>query len=203
MMIDYKTARLLCTPVEFSLLQEVMPKKLTQLSTPELKSALQRVRRYSVKWGTLARQQGHSTDGSGDRSMRKHEWFREALNRVEARIARVEAAAAKSAATSGLNRVKARKAAIAKKAAKTAAKKTVAKKAAVAVPKPPKKTAVKAASKAAARRGSPMPKEVRAKEKAITNQLRIEKSGISSRIRGHVSAQGRRNQAARSSRKRS
>jgi hypothetical protein len=83
-----------------------------------------------------------------------------------------------------------------KTATKSPAKKTVAKKAV-------KKAAVKAAKEAVK---SPsvksMPLAKQAKQKAITTGLRIQKSGLSSRVRGHVSAQGRRNQAARSARKR-
>jgi len=77
------------------------------------------------------------------------------------------------------------------------AKKAAAKKAAAKKSPIKKKVAKKATSK------RPLPLTHQAKKKAIATRMRIERSGQSSRIRGHVSAAGRRNQAARSARKRS
>src|SRR5690606_12851834 len=81
----------------------------------------------------------------------------------------------------------------AKKAAKkTAAKKTAAKKAAK-LPAPGK----------AKRKTAPLDLTKQAEQKAISTKRRLDTSGLTTRIRGHVSSIGRRNQAARSSRKRS
>lgn len=46
----------------------------------------------------------------------------------------------------------------------------------------------------------PLSLKQQAKQKAIVSGQRIEASGLDSRIRGHVSAQGRRNEAARDGR---
>lgn len=179
MRIDYQNARSLCTSAEFDLLLDTRPKALTALSVTQLKRKASVARRYSDKWREQAKRGGNSKDGSAARSRQKHELFREALHRIEARIARIEKPVA---AVSKASKKTARK--VAKKAAKKAVKKTAS------VSPKGGKTAVLSLSK-------------RAKQKAITTSRRIEASGLTSRIRGHVSARGRRSQAARSSRKRS
>lgn len=182
MRIDYQNARSLCTDAEFGLLQVTKPKSLTALSAAQLKQKAGIARKYADKWREQAKRGGNSTDGSADRSRQKHEFFREALTRIEARIARIEKPTAPVT-----------------KAAKKAAKKT-AKKAA-------KKVAGKAAKKAAkslSKGGKAgLSRSNKANQKAIASSQRIAASGLSSRIRGHVSARGRRNQAARASRQRS
>ena len=174
MRIDYKKARSLCTDAEFDLLLETKPKSLTALSLAQLKRKAAVARKYSDKWREQAKRGGNPKDGSAARSHEKHELFREALNRIEARIARIEKPVAAAAEK--------KKKKTAKKSAKKSAKKTAA------------------VSPESGKASLPLRK--RAKQKAINTSRRIEASGLTSRIRGHVSARGRRDQAARSSRKR-
>jgi len=173
MQINFEEARKLCTAAELSLLQDSRPKIMTGFSGKQLKQKAAIARKYSDKWREMAKRGGNSTDGSAARSKLKHGLFREALSRIEARIARTEKPAVKVPA---------------KKAAKKAVKKTAKKSA---------RASIKSNTAAA------LPLSKRANQKAVITSRRIAASGLTSRIRGHISASGRRNQAARSSRKRS
>jgi hypothetical protein len=176
MKIDFLTARALCTASELALLQDTRPKSLTGFPIGELKKKAALARKYADKWREQAKRGGNSKDGAAARSQQKYELFREALTRLEARIARIEKPAPP---------------------AKKAVKKT-------APPKPAKKAAKKTAKVSIKSRKEPaLALSKRANQQAITTNRRMETSGLTSRIRGHVSARGRRNQAARSSRKRS
>jgi hypothetical protein len=187
MKIDYQNARQLCNAAELSLLEDTKPKSLTKFSEAELKRKISQARKYSDKWRDQAQAQGNSTDGSGARSMQKHELFKEALNRFEARLSRTTVAAKKVPAKA------VQKKAAQKKAAKKVSTKKTARKSGKAS-SPPK----------AERKGGPIiPLGRKAKQMAIGTESRMATSGLTTRIRGHVSARGRRDQAARSSRKRS
>jgi hypothetical protein len=203
MQINYQHAKALCTASEFSLLEETKPKNLTGLTEGELKRKAAQARKLSDKWRDQARSKGHSTDGSAARSQQKHELFQEALVRFEARLQRVSSStgAAKKATT---KQAVAKKAPAKKVSAKKApAKKAPAKKASAKKAPAKKAPAKKASATKAARRGAPPnPLAAQANQKGITTQRRMETSGLTSRIRGHVSARGRRSQAARSARKR-
>lgn len=195
MQIDYKKARVLCTDTELSLLNDSKPLNVAKFTPAELKRKVTQARKFSDKWREQAIKQGNSTDGSAAKSEAKHEFFKEALARFDSRLAKVSAPAAvvKKVAVK-----KVAKKAVAKVAVKAVVKKAVAKKA-VAKKAVAKKAGVAKSSKAR----SAMSLANQAKKKAIGTDLRMSKSGINSRIKGHVSASGRRNQAARSSRKRS
>lgn len=173
MQLNFEEARKLCTAAEFSLLQDSRPKIMTGFSGKQLKQKAAIARKYSDKWREMAMRGGNSSDGSAARSKQKHALFREALSRFEARIARIGKPAVKAPA---------------KKAAKKAVQKIAQKSA---------RASIKGNSAAA------MPLSKRANQKAVITSRRIAASGLTSRIRGHISASGRRNQAARSSRKRS
>jgi hypothetical protein len=204
MKIDYKQAKTLCTAAEFSLLEDTKPKSLTTFTAAELKRKAAQARKYSDKWREQARSQGQSTDGRGARSQDKHELFQEALERFEARLSRVVAAVPVKKAAA--KKVVAKKAPAQKTPSKKAAEKKVAARKAAAVVAPAKKAAKKAARKAGGKftgkSGAPDSLAKQAKQKAIGTKRRIEASGLNTRVRGHVSASGRRNQAARSARKR-
>ncbi|MEX1049661.1 MAG: hypothetical protein WED15_09040 [Akkermansiaceae bacterium] len=197
MNINYQNARMLCSATELSLLEDTKPKTLTGFTDAELKRKVAQARKYSDKWRQQAISQGQSSKGGGDRSQQKHELFKEALGRFEGRLTRTAASAKKAPAAKKVTKkvapVKAAAKKAATKAAKKAAKKVPAKKA-VKAPSPPE----------AVRKGGPIiPLGRKAEQKAIGTDMRMATSGITSRIRGHVSARGRRDQAARSSRKRS
>lgn len=181
MQINFEEARKLCTAAELSLLQDSRPKIMTGFSGKQLKQKAATARKYSDKWREQSMRGGNSSDGSAARSKQKHGLFREALSRFEARIARLEKPAVKTPTKKVATKTT-------KKAAKKAVKKIVKKSA---------RASIKGNSDAA------MPLSKRANQKAVTTSRRIAASGLTSRIRGHVSASGRRNQAARSSRKRS
>jgi hypothetical protein len=206
MQIDFVAAKTLCNASEFSLLLDTRPKSLTQFSAAELKRKLARARELADKWRGQAKRQGYSSNGSAMRSINKCALFVEATDRFQARLAKVgEAPAAKVdkkklaadalAAQQAANRMAA-KIPVKKTAKKASAKKATTKKA------PAKKAvAKKAPAKKAARERIDL--STQATQRARQTSSRVAASGKSSRVRGHVSAQGRRNQAARSSRKRS
>lgn len=182
MRIDYKKARALSSDVEFSLISDSKSPNITRFSPAELKKKITQARKHSDKWRQLAIKQGNSTDGSAANSYRKHEFFQETLNRFEARLSKLSAPAPVKKAAAGRSPGK-----------KTVLKKVPAKKAAARKPGVAKPTSAR----------TPMSLASQAKQKSISTSLRITASGLNTRIRGHVSASGRRNQAARSSRKRS
>jgi len=204
MQINYQQAKTLCTDAEFQILASVKPQALAAMKPAELRSLASKARKYSDKWLAQSRKQGNSTDGAGARSFTKHELFKEAVTRIEAKLEKATLAkpAAKKVVTKSAPAKKAaKKAAVAKKPAKKAAPIAPAKKAA-------SKKAVKAAAKKVAKKAvssrarDAMSLANQAKQKSIGTGLRMATSGKNSRVRGHVSAQGRRNQAARSARKR-
>lgn len=196
MQINYKTARALCTAAEFSLLEDTKPKTLTGFTTAELKRKATRARALADKWREQAKRQGNSTDGSGARSAQKHELFNEALARLEARLARIT-----PAVPTTTKKAAAKKAPAKKTAAKKVAAKKVAKKAAKKSPE--KKGPKLPAPGKGKRKTAPIALTAHAEQNAISTKRRLDTSGITTRIRGHVSSVGRRNQAARSTRKRS
>lgn len=210
MQIDYKNARTLCTDAEFRLLSETKPVPLSKLTPGELRKFIPQARKYSDKWLAQSRKQGNSTDGSGARSFEKHEMFKEAVLRLEARMDRLaNQAAAPVAKKVAAKKSAAKKAAVKKPAAKKAAVKKSAAKKSVANSSQVRKAAAKKAAKKSAKKVAASGKvrdamslAKQAKQKRIGTSKRLETSGLTSRVRGHVSAQGRRNQAARSARKR-
>jgi len=211
MQIDFVAAKTLCNASEFSLLLDTRPKSLTQFSAAELKRKLARARELADKWRGQAKRQGYSSDGSAMRSINKCALFVEATDRFQARLAKVgEAPAAKAdkkklaadalAAQQAANRMAA-KIPVKKTAKKASAKKATTKKAPAKKTVAKKAPAKKAAAKKVARERIDL--STQANQRARQTSSRVAASGQSSRVRGHVSAQGRRNQAARSSRKRS
>ncbi len=191
MKINYARAKTLCTATEFSLLEESKPARLTQFTAAELKRKIAQARKYADKW----RDQARSQAGPADRSKEKQELFSEALSRFEGRLERVSSKTASKNAPAGK---------AAKSTGKKVAKNTV-RKAAARVAKKAAKKAAKTGAKEITQGGvkksaRPLSLKKQAKQQAIVSSTRIEASGLTSRIRGHVSARGRRNQAARESR---
>lgn len=202
MQINYQKAKTLCTDVEFEILTKVKPQELAKMMVGELRALVPKARKYSDKWLAQSRSQGNSTDGAGARSFAKHEFFKEALSRIEAKLAKVTMGVVASGKAEKQT-VSAKKTVTTQKVAgkKIPAKKVVAKKAVKTAAA--KKIAKKIAKKAVSTRArNAMSLANQAKQKSIGIDLRMAKSGLTSRVRGHVSAQGRRNQAARSARKR-
>lgn len=209
MKINYPKAKTLCTDAEFRILTATKPRELATLAPAALRKLSTQARKYSDKWLQQSRKHGNSSTGAAQRSFEKHEYFKEALERIEAKLAKTATPAAAKKAP--VKKAAAKKASAKKAAAKKApakkvpAKKTPAKKAAkkAASKKAKKAVAKKAAKKAASSRArSAMSLATQAKQRSIGTGLRMAASGKNSRVRGHVSAQGRRNQAARSARKR-
>jgi len=201
MQIDFKTAKTLCTASEYALLQDARPKSLTQLSVPELKKKAARARMLSDKWRDLSRSQGRSSDGAAARSAQKQDLFTEALARFAGRLAKASGGASPATKVPAKKAVAA-KAVVKQTAKKTVAKKSVAKKAAKKAPAAAKMPKMPAAKKSSQKSKS-LDHTAKAEQHGRRSALRIAASGLSTRVRGHVSARGRRDQAARSSRKRS
>ena len=205
MKMNYQKARTLCTDAEFKLLTATKPRELAALVPAALRKLSSQARKYSDKWLQQSRKQGNSTTGAAARSFEKHEMFKEALERIDAKLAKAET-------TTPAKKAPVKKTAAKKAAAKKApAKKTATKKAA-ATKVPARKIASKKAKKAVAKKAAKKAVSTRArdamslanqaKQRSIGTGMRMAASGKNSRVRGHVSAQGRRNQAARSARKR-
>jgi hypothetical protein len=210
MAIDYKAAKKLCTAAELALLEQSKPTVLTGLSAADLRRMGGQARRYSDKWRELAIKQGAVAGAPVERTQAKHAFFAEAVTRFEAKLAKLVIAQEKAKAVAKKAPAKAKKApakpaqASRKKAAqKKAAKKKVAARKA-ASPAPAKKAAAKKpVVKAPPENAAALSRESKGIQKGrVTSQI-LDKSGLNSRVKGHVSASGRRNQAARSSRKRS
>lgn len=185
MQIDYAAAKKMCTAAELALLEQVKPVALAKLPAVRAKVLLGNARRFADKWRQQAIKQGHSTDGSAARSRKKQEMFAEAVSRLNARIEKLNAPAA-----------------AAKPAAKTITvrKKTARKR---AVPKPrAKKAARKKATRTPGKISKPNPRS-QIKRKAAAKSKKLKTSGITTRRKAHIKSMGKRNQAARSSRKRS
>jgi len=198
MKIDYNRAKSICTEKEFAVILAAKPPSLANMQPAVMRKLATQARRYGDKWLQQSRRQGNSSTGAGARSFEKHELFKELLERVEAKLAKVAPPVAKAAP--------AKKVAPAKKAP---AKKGPAKKAAVKKAAPKKKVAAEKVStpivtkKALSPRArNEMSLASQARQKSLLTSKRIASSGLTSRVKGHVSAAGRRNQAARSSRKR-
>jgi len=213
MSIDYKKAKSLCTATEYDLLEEAKPGAIALLTDEELKRKRAHARRLADKWREQAIEQGNSTDGSAQRSQEKHGMFQEALKRFETKLAESYAAqaATKAAAQAALAKpsVKKAEAKPAQASRQKAAKKKASKQKVAARKTTNRSTAEKEApaKKAAAKQppenAAALSRESKGIQKGRTTDQRVEKSGLNTRVKGHVSASGRRNQAARSSRKRS
>lgn len=210
MAIDFKAAKKLCTATELALLEQSKPTTLSGLSAADLRRRAGQARRYSDKWRELAIKQRAVVGAPVERSEAKHAFFAEAVNRFETKLSKVTAALEKAKTAAKKAPVKTKKApakpaqASRKKAAqKKAAKKKVAARKA-ASPAPAKKVAAKkAVVKTPPQNAAALSRENKGIQKGrVTSQI-LDQSGLKSRVKGHVSASGRRNQAARSSRKRS
>jgi len=185
MQINYATAKKLCTAAEMQLLERVKPVALATLPAARAKVLLGNARRHADKWRQQAIKQGQSTDGSAARSRAKQELFEEAVARLNARIEKLgkPAPAAKTAAKTV-----------------TVSKKTARKR---AVPKPrSKKQARKKATPTPGKISKPNPR-AQIRRKAASKSKKLMTSGITTRRKAHTKSMGKRNQAARSSRKRS
>lgn len=206
MKINYQKAKTLCTDAEFKLLTTTKPQELAGQTPAALRKLADRARKYSDKWLQQSRKQGNSSTGAGSRSFEKHELFKEAIARIEAKLAKAETTpvAKKTTAKKTVKKAPAKKATAKKAPAKKASAKKAAAKKATAKKATAKKAAAKkfAAKKTATRARGEMSLAKQAKQRSIGTGMRMAASGKNSRVRGHVSAQGRRNQAARASRKR-
>jgi hypothetical protein len=157
---------------------------LSKLSPGELKRYSQRARKLFDKWEGLRRSQSRTKvrkTGKAEspaNTKLKVQIFREALAKFDSRLSALEQAAAPKA--SAESQRKRRRTASSKPASQSRLKKSTPKKAARAAASPPKKGQKSA--------------------KAAAKQARVDRTGLTSRVLGHVSARGRRAQAARDKR---
>ena len=175
MAITRAQAQKICTNPEMQLVLASLPDGIGKLTAVQLRSKISRVRtlrdknldlfrRQSTSTKAVTRSKRGNTGAANANTERKAQLFDETLKRFEARLAKLETAAAKTAAKPAKKAVARKsptKAAVKKAPAKPAApKKSVAKKAAA------KKVAVKkpAAKKPAAKKATP--KKVAAKKVA-------------------------------------
>lgn len=211
MAIDFKLAKKLCSTAELKLLALTKPVPMAALSAAELRRKSILARRHADKWRELVIKQSGGDAEQAQHSQDKHRMFAEALGRFNGKLDKVlKAEQVKARPVAGKAPVNVKKApakpaaASRKKAAqKKAAKKKVAARKA-ATPAPARKPAAKkAVVKAPPQNAAALSRENKGIAKGrVTGQI-LDQSGHNSRVKGHVSASGKRNQAARSSRKRS
>ena len=221
-------ARELCSASELRLVAAGAPKEIGKLDEAQLKRHVVLARKLRDKWrdqatrqtrGVQRATQARVTDDNA-RSREKAALFADLLARFEARLAKVAASAkatkktccakktkcecaeaAPSAAASRAARVPAAKK-TAKSTKKNAARKA-AKKRKVAQEKRATRAADKAALAATLPAGDAAVAPARAKQRSAATAAkgqRLKQSGIHTRVRGHVSARGKRSQSRRDSR---
>jgi hypothetical protein len=181
MKINYKQASQLCNANEFRLIEQSRPNNLAPLNLREAKRREEQARNQFDKWRELSIKQdrkGGKADQAQERTRAKRDLFREVLNRFEARRKKLE-----SAESAG-NR---KKAAAKKPDVKAQKRPFSAKPASVS----PAKGAPLASDSTAPGRTQ------RSRSRRRITEQRIAQSGLTTRVRGHVSARGRRAQARR------
>jgi hypothetical protein len=184
MKIDYKKASKLCSADEFRLVEQSRPNNVAQLNLRDAKRRVEQARKQFDKWRQLSitqdrHQRGKPSDQAQERTQAKRDLFREVLNRFEARQKKIEA----------IEAGKERRKSAAKKPAAGAQKPPFAAKPAKASP---------AKGKGSRTSGSTAPGRAQlAKGKGRVTKHKITQSGLTTRVKGHVSARGRRAQARR------
>ncbi len=170
MPILMRQARELCNKSEFDLYFASRPREITALAPARLKSKIARARRLRDKFRGLAKGQARRSKAAkaGERTKRKAQLFDEVLQRFQARLAKLEAAA------------HAKKAAEARRKLAVKRKKKPAKK-----PAPPRPRA-----------GKPADKKLSSRAQGARKKSRLVRGGVT-RIRTHTAAAGRRRQARR------
>jgi hypothetical protein len=208
MTIDFKTAEKLCTAAEYSLLKQTGSGAISKLSAADLLRKARLARRYSDKWRGQAIKKGGSLGLLAVASQTKHEFFAAAVSLFEERLMKLTSPApagpgpvAKKQTPSA--QPKKAPAKPAKASRKKAAQKKVAARKTASASAPKSAPAKKAAVKNPPRNAVSLSRETKGIQKGRVTRQVLDKSGQNSRIKSHVSASGRRNQAARSSRKRS
>jgi len=197
MTIDYAKVKRILTSSEFALVESARPASIAAMRSSTLKSKINQARKQADKWsGQGIRQNraaGKGANDANERTAQKSEVFKEVLARFEKQLVKTEAADSENAA---------------KKAAAKSAKKAPAKPARKTPAKPKKsKVAAADAAKTPLKKGAPDPEAAKVPGRAATSagkarvqNTRVQQSGLSTRTRGHVSARGRRAQAARNTR---
>lgn len=170
MTIPYPKAQRVCTATEFQLLTLSRPAELKKFKAAGLKTKIARTRGFLDKWRALGISQARKSKAgeTPERTAQKREWFEEALRRFEGQLAKLEKAAA----------------APENKPSAPTRKPTGAKSAPGGKP-------------VGGAKGNPMKSPSAVATRGKVKDIRIAKTGLQSRVRGHVSASGRRNQAKR------
>ncbi len=175
MTIPYPQAKRLCTASEYQLLEAARPENLNRLKAAALKAKIARTRTFLGKWRDLGISQSRRAKAGAtpERTAQKAAWFAEAIRRFEAQGAKLE------------------------KAAETAARQAAQKAKKAARPKPATPAPTKRGSRA---KGNPLKSPGAVATQGKVRKIRIAQSGQKGRLRGHVLAAGRRNQAKRNAR---
>jgi hypothetical protein len=176
MKIDYKNAQQLCTATEFAVIETAKPTQLAKLTETEVKKNLNQARKLADKWREQAIKQGNSpaSGESAQRSAAKAEIFTEVLARYERQLEKLQSPPADKKDH-----------------------RPVAEKAAMdSIPAPPENQRRAGAS------GKIQQPDLAAQARARGRgaDFRTDVSGLNNRVKGHVSARGRRSEAARDQR---
>lgn len=196
MKIDYPRAEKLCTSGEMSLVEDTRRGPLSEWTTKQLKTKIKRAKTLRDKWKDQARNQkrkaqqakgARGVDGN-KRSQAKADLFSEVLDRFQKQLVRREKA--EQRLDSPVPKEK-----------KTTSSRGQAKK-----KKPTRKSASKRKLPPAGLQSIEAPvakkkpkKKKQLKAKAAAKRARVKQSGLTNRVRGHVSARERRAQAKRDS----
>ncbi len=186
MTLDYARIRKLCTTQEFALVESVHPSKIKRFTSTQLQSKITQARKQADKWREQAISQKRAADrpvdGAG-RSAEKQEVFQEVLARLEARLEELTASPATVKQVPTINRS-------ARPGGRVKSSKA----------KSPNSAGAAAAKSKGKGKSSVESKVSDPKVAGRTSATRAQISGLKNRVRGHVSARGKRTQAKRNAR---
>lgn len=196
MKLDYSRAEKLCSSSEMMLVNDSRRGPLAEWTIPQLKTRIKRTKTLRDKWQDQARNQkrkaqqakgARGVDGN-TRSRAKADMFSEVLDRFRKQLGRKEKA--EQVVDPPIPKTKQ-----ATSSTRTPKKKTIAKKRTTKRKLP--SSDLQAVEGPLAKKQPKKRKELDAK--AAAKRARVKQSGLTSRVRGHVSARERRAQAKRDS----
>jgi hypothetical protein len=210
MSINYARAKKLCSDAEMRLVDDARKKHVAKCSEAQLKQRIKRAKKLRDKWKDKSRdqrrqeqkKQGARGVSASGRSQSKADLFGQVLECFQQHLANHSNAAGRgkadgkkqSRAKSSRDQTKA------KRSAKQGSPKKTAPKKKKSVPKKvvsKSLTSMKSISNPDSFAEKKPEKKKQIKVQAVAKKARVKKSGLTSRIRGHVSARTRRSQGRR------
>lgn len=215
MAINMSKVRSLCSKSEKELFDSSSAKRIKELTPARLKMKVARSKKLRDKYRDLADKQQREMRGkpapnqrakakSNEATRTKQQLFQELMERFEQALASAESAAATKPASGGkvskkVAKATSKKAPVKKTAKKSTRKKVVSKKIRAKKAATKKAATRKAVAKKAAQSKATSKKMLSKKASSKRMQGRL-RDGGATKIQGHVSSRGRRNQAKRDAR---